>query len=99
MFHDINDFNGAVNDIELYEEWFTTHGHKIIVKTINALKAKAMSTSMEMVLYQLERNQQYNAMEDVINACCATPVGSPHTFNSYLDVIKGNKKDSLRRAI
>jgi replicative DNA helicase len=99
MFHDINDFNGAVNNAELKEEWFTTQPHKIIAKTIKKLREKNMTTSMEMVLHVLSKNNLHEAMYEVVNVCSSTPVGSHQTFNDYVNIIKNNLKDTKRRLV
>ena len=99
MFSDIDDLGGVIATTELYEEWFTIREHKIIAKTINALLMKSLPTTMEMVLHTLDKNGLQDIMHAVIDVCTSTPIGSPHTFNAYINVIKRNAANSIKHMI
>lgn len=86
-----------IDSAELYEEWFSHHPYKIIVKTINSLKMKAMPHFMEIVVDELHKHG-HNLDEVVIDICTSTPM-TYGTFAKYYDVLKNSKKKSLQELI
>jgi hypothetical protein len=83
--------NQASCDIELSEDWFTLIFHKIVVRTINAMRSKSIPTSDELVAHYLQRNNVYD-QEAFFRILEASPFGSEELFNHCLQQVKSSKK-------
>ena len=84
-----------LGNTELYEEWFSSHFHKIVVKTINAMRAKDIPPADDLVYHYLDKNglvrdvKNQVAFNDIITA---NPFGSSDVFGQYLNILKSSKK-------
>jgi hypothetical protein len=76
--------------VELYEEWFDLHFHKVVVKTINAMRAKDVPTTYEMVLHYLDKNGLLDENR-FIDIGTTTPL-SYRSFIHYYNELKHNKR-------
>ena len=87
-----------IEQTELYEEWFTAHSFKIIVKIINALKIKNKPYTMEMIVFHGRKNG-LDLEDEIINIMTNNGFGSYNTFMSYLAELKDKAKDKQRDLI
>lgn len=83
--------------IELYEEWFSNHIHKIIVKIINHMKARAMPIYFELVRKEA-LSQGYN-IDDILLSIISANTFSYNTFIAYYSDVRLSKKKSLQELI
>ena len=96
MFADLHPYPDMINAIELDEEAFTMHYHKIVVKVINAMKAKGIGISYELVSYYLIRNNLFS--EAAFTAIgTATPIGSVDLLEHYQLAVRENLKRDVSR--
>ena len=88
--HHSNDNEKYLHSIDLREEYFLTHFHKLIVKEINDNKMKCIPIYSEYIEDQLRNNGtlDYQLWENILNA---NPFGKA-LFDSYFNTLKEPKK-------
>ena len=86
-----------IMNIELYEEWFSVHPYKLIVKIINHMKMNGKPVYFELVRKEA-LSQGYN-LDDIIIDIVTANTFSYNTFLAYYNDIKVSKKKSLMELV
>lgn len=89
--------SNRILSIELYEEWFSVHAFKIIVKIINHMKMSGKPVYFELVRKEAF-TMGYNLDEILLDIITANTF-SYNTFMAYYNDVKVSKKKSLTELI
>lgn len=94
MFSDLHPFGEEIRKLELHEEVFKFHFHKITVKVINAMRMKDIPISDELVAHYLRKNGIMHE-DNFLSILTATPLGNMSTLRHYAGVLEESSLKGL----
>lgn len=89
LYADMSQAKQQIENVELREEWFTNHTHKLIAHAINHLKATGFYDEMTVKDY-LSKNNSFD-IHDLELCMTANIAGTIETLNNWIGRVKSSQ--------